>query len=318
MSENTNEVIFFMNNGSGSFSAALTLTGAGSPDEIFFRDIDSDGINDLLIAGSNGTSVYKGTGALSFTLSQTLTGTGDMYSAEFVDINQDGIADLIKTGGGSSLINVFLGNANGTFRSAATYSAPSAVEGLVAGDINGDGIVDLLQQTSGSFINVLIGNGDGSFRCAISVARASPGAAGQLVLGDLNKDGAVDYVTTFPGPNQIGISLGVGQNVTNTEFLDLFSQESARDALDFTQSMLTRISNTRGSLGASLSRLDVTKGVMFSVRDTSMAAESRIRDIDVAQDSAELIRNQILQRTAAQVLKQANLIPELAIRLLRG
>ncbi|MDX2085710.1 MAG: flagellin, partial [Candidatus Melainabacteria bacterium] len=48
------------------------------------------------------------------------------------------------------------------------------------------------------------------------------------------------------------------------------------------------------------------------------ASESRIRNVDVAKESAELVRNQILQQASATILSQANQSPQLALSLLRG
>jgi flagellin len=71
-------------------------------------------------------------------------------------------------------------------------------------------------------------------------------------------------------------------------------------------------------IGAFQSRLDVALSVLQSSRDNFITAGSRIRDADIAAESADLVRAQILQRAAAGVLAQSNQQPALALQLLTG
>ena len=70
-------------------------------------------------------------------------------------------------------------------------------------------------------------------------------------------------------------------------------------------------------LGTALSRFRIAAQVASSVADVTMAAEARITDADVAENSAALVRNQILQQAASAILAQANQQPALALTLLR-
>jgi flagellin len=73
----------------------------------------------------------------------------------------------------------------------------------------------------------------------------------------------------------------------------------------------------RGGLGSSESRLLSAISNLQVARENLLAAESRIRDVDVATEAAELTRLNILQQTGAAVLAQANQQPQLALTLLR-
>ena len=77
------------------------------------------------------------------------------------------------------------------------------------------------------------------------------------------------------------------------------------------------LSATRGKLGASEARLNSAVSNLTLARENFAAAESRIRDIDVAEETAELTRLTILQQGAAAVFAQANLQPEIALALLQ-
>jgi flagellin len=70
-------------------------------------------------------------------------------------------------------------------------------------------------------------------------------------------------------------------------------------------------------LGAVESRLNVAIQSLTVARENFASAESRIRDVDVASEAAELTRLSILQQAGASVLAQANQQPSLALSLLR-
>jgi flagellin len=92
---------------------------------------------------------------------------------------------------------------------------------------------------------------------------------------------------------------------------------SARAAMDGINGALQSMNVLRGSLGSAESRLLSAVSNLQVARENLLAAESRIRDVDVATEAAELTRLNILQQTGAAVLAQANQQPQLALTLLR-
>lgn len=93
-------------------------------------------------------------------------------------------------------------------------------------------------------------------------------------------------------------------------------QSAARAALDAVNSAIQSLAATRGTLGAAESRLNVAINNLSVARENFASAESRIRDVDVAAEAAELTRLGILQQAGAAVLAQANQQPALALSLL--
>jgi flagellin len=69
-------------------------------------------------------------------------------------------------------------------------------------------------------------------------------------------------------------------------------------------------------MGATQNRMQSAIASISSARENLAAAESRIRDVDVAMETADLTRNSILQQAATSVLAQANMQPQLALSLL--
>jgi flagellin len=94
-------------------------------------------------------------------------------------------------------------------------------------------------------------------------------------------------------------------------------QSASRLALDAVNAAISSLAATRGVLGATESRLQVAINNLSVARENFLSAESRIRDVDVASEAAELTRLGILQQAGASVLAQANQQPSLALSLLR-
>ena len=117
-------------------------------------------------------------------------------------------------------------------------------------------------------------------------------------------------------------SLGLAAaNVSNLTFsvndsTEALGQSAARAALDAVNNAIKSLASTRGTLGAAEARLNVAINNLSVARENFASAESRIRDVDVASEAAELTRLGILQQAGASVLAQANQQPSLALSLL--
>ena len=96
-----------------------------------------------------------------------------------------------------------------------------------------------------------------------------------------------------------------------------YAQSAARAALVAVTGALTSLNTLRGSLGTVESRLQSAIMNLTTSRENILAAESRISDVDVATEAAELTRLNILQQAGAAILAQANQQPQLAVQLLR-
>lgn len=124
---------------------------------------------------------------------------------------------------------------------------------------------------------------------------------------------------------QVGIDSGDTvtlnlQDATTTTLgvnaLDLTTQSGASSAIADIEAAITLVNSSRGELGAVQNRLQSAFVNTQVQRENLSAAESRIRDVDVASETADLTRNGILQQAAVAVLSQANAQPQLALRLL--
>ena len=91
---------------------------------------------------------------------------------------------------------------------------------------------------------------------------------------------------------------------------------SAQAALATIDTALTSVSTLRGNLGASQNRLQSTINNLAVSIETLSSANSRIRDVDVAAETAALTRAQVLQQAGIAVLAQANVSQQVALTLL--
>jgi flagellin len=143
--------------------------------------------------------------------------------------------------------------------------------------------------------------------------------------------------TTFNGVNildgtagtvniQVGLNTGevIGLDMTDDmdatglgiNGLDVDDQTNAVASLALLDTALGSVNTTRGAHGASQNRLQSSIRSIATVRENVSAAESRIRDVDIAFETADMTRNSILQQAATSILSQANAQPQLALSLL--
>lgn len=128
-------------------------------------------------------------------------------------------------------------------------------------------------------------------------------------------------VGLFNNAEEDRISFNAGENVATLDALglsgvDFSTKEGAQEALAQLDSAQTSISGTRANLGALQNRLTSTVDNLGVAQENLSAANSRIRDTDVAQASSEMTRNNILLQAGTSTLAQANQSNQLALKLI--
>jgi flagellin len=124
---------------------------------------------------------------------------------------------------------------------------------------------------------------------------------------------------------QVGLNTGetiavATQDVTSATLainaLDTQDETNASTALAALDTAIGSVNTARGALGAVQNRLSSAFRSIQNTREGLAAAESRIRDVDVAMETSDLTRNSIVQQAAVSILAQANTQPQLALSLL--
>jgi len=103
--------------------------------------------------------------------------------------------------------------------------------------------------------------------------------------------------------------------INGLDFTTLTSAEAALSTLD---AAMQTISSVRATMGAQSNRMQTVVNTATTESVSLSAAQSRIRDVDVAEETSNLSRQQILMQAGVSVLAQANQVPQAALKLIQG
>jgi flagellin len=337
--------------GDGTFGAARSYDTLESLYSSALRlgDLNGDGVLDMVTAGYNGPDGTGGGVTIRLGVGDGTFGAACSYNSmesfssralSLGDLNGDGVLDLVTAGssgpdGAGGGVTIRLGVGDGTFGAARSYDMMESARcnSLSLSDLNGDGVLDLVTaghhgpDGTGGGVTIRLGVGDGTFCAARSYDMMESGFnsySSALSIGDLNGDGVLDIVTSgYKGPDGTGggTTIRLGNTTAGVAPLLPFSLKTKYDAkfsLELMKQKLNHLTAQRGTIGAFQSRLQTASNVISTTTENIAAAESQIRDADVAEESAHLLKLQILQQATAAVLSQANTQPELALTLLRS
>lgn len=138
--------------------------------------------------------------------------------------------------------------------------------------------------------------------------------------------GSLDFQVNTGGQNILGVDritfnafkADVNLDKMGLEELGVTRKVDAQRSLAVIDNAIQHVSSIRGELGAVENRLSSTiRNLSISVENLS-AANSRIKDVDIADETSELTKNSILTQAGVSVLAQANAIPKMALTLLNG
>lgn len=126
----------------------------------------------------------------------------------------------------------------------------------------------------------------------------------------INNDAKLDRISYDAGAtNATSSNLGI-------EGIDFSSKQGAQEALNVIDEAQAKANGFRASLGALQNRLSSTVDNLGVSHENLAAANSRIRDTDIGQATAELTRNNILLNASISTLAQANSAPQMALKLI--
>ncbi len=151
------------------------------------------------------------------------------------------------------------------------------------------------------------------------IAQVTEFAGLSLINGSLS--GGVTFQVGIMNTSNDQISLSIAAataaalNITST--LSLSAASMAKQALTNIDSAIKDLSSKRGKIGATQNRLLLTINNLSTMYENLTAANSRIRDTDIAAESAEFTRGQILMQSGIAMLSQANQLPSMALSLIQ-
>ena len=149
--------------------------------------------------------------------------------------------------------------------------------------------------------------GGTAFKTATGTTTPAKGQALTLQIGDTSAD--------F---NQMSVSVGdMHTAALGIADINIGTQAGAKAAVDKIKSAINSVSSTRGDLGAIQNRLEHTINNLSVTSENMTAAESRIRDVDMANEMMAYTKNNILVQSSQAMLAQANQLPQGVLQLLQ-
>ena len=119
---------------------------------------------------------------------------------------------------------------------------------------------------------------------------------------------AIDMTSATVTTGLANIYMGVSSAITTTT--------SAANALSNIQTAIQNLADMRANVGANLQRLNMTDDQVTILNENMSAANSRIKDINVANETTEFARFNILVQSGTAMLAQANMLPSMALQLI--
>jgi YD repeat-containing protein len=259
-------VSVLLGDGSGNFGTQTNYAVGDGARSVAVGDINKDGKNDIVTANTSSKSISVLLSNSSGSFSRTdIPLNSAIFSLESVilnDLDKDGNLDIItaSSSGTNSTgsVSVLLGNSNGTFVTQTNYAVGRGVRSVAVGDINKDGINDIVTASpasGGSVASVLLGNSNGSFASATNYRLRSNISPQSLAIGDLDLDSDLDVIVSGSGYGSESIMLNNGSGMLSspTDNTSGYSQSSfvALEDLDL-DGDLDQVLSRYGSLYVSL------------------------------------------------------------------
>jgi hypothetical protein len=222
VNEDSADLRVFMNkaDGTGLYHPFLTpplpIGVESSPNEP--ADFDNDGNTDIGVSSTDDQSewIALGNGNGTYAAPQEVPVGVEPHGIAVLDVDGDGDLDVANANHGSDNLSLMLNDGTGVFGPSAPFDSGSGGEyALNSGDMNNDGIVDLVVGArDDQVVVVLLGNGDGTF--TPSTPQSCGGLAWKLVVGDVNGDGNLDVAIGNGESNTGAILLGNGDGTLQT------------------------------------------------------------------------------------------------------
>ncbi len=314
------------NQGTGSATAAATSLPANN----------TIAAQTLTIAGSEGTetvSVAAGDSAYTVAtkVNQTTSGTGVEASAynevSITAVGGDGTVQMTLGSGGTTATisaSVTTGDLSNLVDAINKVTGTTGISAELDGSnikmIQAEGkdidIADFTHSVSGTTLTIASLDGN-------STTLTDGGDDSTTVAGRVEFSSTESFSVRSDIANTAGSILDVAANTfvnSDTDYvsgIDISTQAGAQSAIDVIDKALGKIDSQRGNLGAIQNRFESTIANLQNISENISAARSRILDADIAQETSNMTKQNILQQAGISILAQANQAPQMALSLLQ-
>ena len=222
-----------------------------------------------------------------------------------LDVNLSGITGPTDV---ASQVQSAINSALSNYDTTNNLSGADAMSGKVNVKLNKDGALEFVNNTGKELGFEDKGDGEVAKNLGISTQGKSVGNGGlTLQIGD-----------TADSFNKMTVQIdSMSSKSLGILGIDISTQPGASAAIDKIKKAINTVSSTRGDLGAIQNRLEHTINNLSVSSQNMTAAESRIRDVDMAQEMMEYTKNNILVSASQSMLAQANQLPKGILQLLQ-
>lgn len=289
--------------GTGLTAGQATMTIKVGNDN-YILDLANGGVADATaadLAARIGTAKLNGTGQALSTVTN-VTAVGTTIKLENVTGGATGIT-VSYSGADAADAATYTGiNAGATGTGGADFVAGrlTITSGTYTQNVSaGDGTANTLTISSGSFAGMTIGTGGAT-------------------IANIHADDKVTVAATTVAATAATFSGGaLSADAVAEAGIDVSSQATASNAISTIQNAIEIVSSERSKLGAYQNRLEHTINNLGTSSENLTAAESRIRDVDMANEMMAYTKNNILTQAATAMLAQANQQPQGVLQLLQ-
>jgi len=169
-------------------------------------------------------------------------------------------------------------------------------------------------------LQLLAGKGqlaDNGLRLQVGANADSAANAISLEKAFFAKTDSSTLGSSYKGQLPNGSILTVNKGLSGYLELAFANASSAAQYINIIDAAIDDISSKKSTIGATMNRLDAALTSLTTVIENNTAAKSTIMDADIAEESAEYTKQQILQQTSSALLVQANQLPSLALNLIQ-
>ena len=169
-------------------------------------------------------------------------------------------------------------------------------------------------------LQLLAGKGqlaDNGLRLQVGANADSAANAISLEKAFFAKTDSSTLGSSYKGQLPNGSKLTANKGLSGKLDAAFANASSAAQYIDIIDAAIDDISSKKSTIGATMNRLDAALTSLTTVIENNTAAKSTIMDADIAEESAEYTKQQILQQTSSALLVQANQLPSLALNLIQ-
>ena len=335
----------------GSFSGATFQVGANSGETISFgiASAKSSSIGRIAtqagteVAGATATDItiaIGGGAATSISSSANFVGTANGQDAtsayaKAAALNDAGISGLTVTASttGTQAVGGIGGTAldtyNLTLNGVAVYTNANVATALTNTDLrdainavsNQTGVIASLNGgnmtlTAADGRNITVAESGTGFTAGTDGLTVTGGAFDGALRGSLSVS-AQNTIAVGGTVANLGLSATIAVDTKGVDDIDISTRSGADEAMKRVDSAIASIDQIRGGLGAVQNRFESTIANLQNVAENLSSARSRILDADVAQETSNMTKQNILQQAGVSILAQANQSPQLALSLLQ-